>query len=233
MAGTATAATTGRAAEPACSFPMTDQSTITGLSVAALAFGLIGVVLILGGLRALWQVRIWGFTSRVLLGLLLLAVGALAGAIATGVQGYRALTHEERIARVIVNPTAHQRFEARFQFPGAGEQTFQLAGDEIYVDARILKWTPLANLIGLHTMWELDRVAGRYRSLEQERSDSRTIYPLGSPGLVDLFSLRKRFTALAPLFDAEYGSASFAPAAEAVELDLFVSTTGLLLRPTR
>ncbi len=212
---------------------MTDQSAITGLSVAAIAFGLIGLVLVLGGLRALWRVRIWGFTSRILLGLLMLAAGALAGAIAAGVQGYQALTHEELIARITINPIAHQRFEARLQFPGASEQTFQLAGDEIYVDARILKWTPYANLIGLHTMWELDRVSGRYRSVEQERSDARTVYPLGTPQMVDLFSLRKRFSTLAPLFDAEYGSASFAPAAQAVELDLFVSTTGLLLRPTR
>jgi hypothetical protein len=32
-------------------------------------------------------------------------------------------------------------------------------------------------------------------------------------------------------FDAEYGSASYVPVAEARELDLMVSTTGLLLRP--
>ena len=212
---------------------MTDSSIITGLSVAAIVFGLIGVLLVLAGLRALWRVRIWGFTSRLLLGLLLLATGTVAAAIAAGVQGYQSLTREETVARISINPIAHQRFEARFRFPDGKEQTFQLAGDEIYVDARILKWTPYANLIGLHTMWGLDRVAGRYRTVDQEKTESRTVYPMGPPQMVDLFSLRNRFTALAPLFDAEYGSASFVPAAEAVELDLLVSTTGLLLRPVR
>ena len=43
-----------------------------------------------------------------------------------------------------------------------------MAGDQIYVDAHILKWTPAANLIGLHTAYELDRVAGRYDNIEQE-----------------------------------------------------------------
>ncbi len=203
----------------------------TPLTVAAIALGLVGLLLLLAGLRALWGMRIVGFATRTLVGLLLLAGGLLAGAIAVGVQGYQALTHEELVARITINPLGNQRFEARFEFPDSRAQIYQLAGDEIYVDARILKWTPYANLVGLHTMWELDRVAGRYRSIEQEKAESRTVYALGPTQAVDLFALRKRFAALAPLFDAEYGSASFAPAAEAAELELFVSTTGLLLRP--
>jgi hypothetical protein len=204
---------------------------MTFLSIAAIVLALVGLLLILAGLRSLWGARLLGFTSRVLLGLLLLAVGLLAGAIAVGVQGYQALTHEERVARIIINPVANQRFEARFLFADSREQTYQIGGDEIYVDARILKWTPYANLLGLHTMYELDRVAGRYRSIEQERSETRTVYSVGTTQAVDLFALRKRFAALAPLFDAEYGSATFVPAAQATELDLFVSTSGLLLRP--
>src|SRR6267378_2754935 len=36
--------------------------------------------------------------------------------------------------------------------------TYPISGDEIYVDARILKWHALANLLGLSTAYELDRV---------------------------------------------------------------------------
>jgi hypothetical protein len=204
---------------------------MTLLSIAAILLALVGLSLILAGLRSLWRARLWGFTSRTLIGLLLLATGLLAGAIAVGVQGYQALTHEEHVARIIINPVANQRFEARFIFADSREQTYQIGGDEIYVDARILKWTPYANLLGLHTMYELDRVAGRYRSIEQERAETRTVYSVGTTQAVDLFALRKRFSALAPLFDAEYGSATFVPAAQATELDLFVSTSGLLMRP--
>jgi hypothetical protein len=204
---------------------------VSALSIAAVVFGLIGLLSILAALRALWSARLLGFTVRTLTGLLLLAAGALAGAIALGIQGFQALTHEELIARISVKPVGEQRFEARIVYPDAREQTFQLAGDEIYVDARILKWKGQANLLGLHTLWELDRVAGRYRSIDQEKSDMRTVHSLGETQTVDLFALRKRFAVLAPLFDAEYGSATFVPAAQAAELELFVSTTGLLLRP--
>lgn len=204
---------------------------MSALSIAAIVLGALGVALLLAGLRALWRVRIWGFTTRTLLGLLLLAAGASAGAIAIGVQGYQALTQEELVARVSIVPKGEQRFDARFTFPDSRERRFELSGDEIYVDAHILKWKPYANLVGLQTMWDLDRVAGRYRDVEQERTARRTVYSVGPKPSVDLFDLRRRFAALAPLFDAEYGSATFMPADEPAELELFVSTSGLLLRP--
>lgn len=204
---------------------------MTWLTVVAILFAVAGMLLVLGGLRALWRARIWGFTSRTLVGLLLLVIGLLGTAIGIGVRGYQALTHEERIARVAIEPKEPQRFDVRFTFPDSREQTFELRGDEFYVDARILKWTPQANLIGLHTMWDLDRVAGRYRDVEQERTAPRTVFTLGAKPPVDLFEMRRRFAALAPLFDAEYGSATFVPAAAPTELELFVSTSGLLLRP--
>ena len=43
--------------------------------------------------------------------------------------------------------------------------------------------------------------------------------------------LRSRYTFLAPLVDAEYGSATFVPVTHPAELELRVSTTGLLVRP--
>jgi hypothetical protein len=116
------------------------------------------------------------------------------------------------------------------RYPDGRQSAFALAGDEIYVDARILKWKPIANVFGLHTGYELDRVAGRYRDTEQERSAPRTVYALGEDKPVDLFGLRRRHAFLAPLLDAEYGSATFVPVTQPAELELRVSTTGLLIR---
>ncbi|MEW6688209.1 MAG: hypothetical protein AB1452_03850 [Pseudomonadota bacterium] len=47
---------------------------------------------------------------------------------------------------------------------------------------------------------------------------------------MDLFALRRRYAFLEALLDAEYGSATFVPVAGPAELELRVSTTGLLLR---
>jgi len=173
------------------------------------------------------------FTLRALAALLFVSLVAFAGTLALGLQGYRALTREVVAAHLSVRPVGPQRFAASFRFADGRQATYEIAGDEIYVDARILKWKPIVNLLGLHTAYELDRVAGRYRDIEQERSAPRTIYALGLDRPVDLFGLRRRYAFLEPLLDAQYGSASFVPVTQPAELDLRVSTSGLLIRDTK
>lgn len=95
----------------------------------------------------------------------------------------------------------------------------------------MLKWKPWANVLGLHTSYELARVAGRYDDIDKERSAPRTVFALGAERPVDLFALRRKHAWLAPMFDAEYGSGTFVAADKEKSLELRVSTTGLLLRP--
>jgi hypothetical protein len=205
--------------------------TVDTLWLLAAAFAIVGLAAILAALGALARLRLGRFALRSLPGALLLAVGLACAALAGGLHGYRALAHEEAIAQITVEPLGERRFEAHFRFVDGRQARYELAGDEIQVDARILKWKPFANLLGLHTLWALDRVSGRYRSIEDERSQPRTVHPLQGDALVDLFALRRRFASLAPLYDAEYGSASFVPADAAARYELRVSTTGLLIRP--
>ena len=209
---------------------MSSELATSPFFLAAVTLGALGAILILAGLAALMRKRPRRFALRTFAGLLFLSLGGLAGTIAIGIQGYLALTREDVAAHLSVQPQGLQRFAATVRFPDGRETTFELAGDEIYVDAHILKWKPLANVLGLHTIYELDRVAGRYHAIEQERSGVRTVYSLGQERLVDLFGLRRRYAFLAPLLDAEYGSATFMPATRPIELELRVSTTGLLMR---
>ncbi len=200
------------------------------LVVAGLLSAL-GALLVLAGVVALFRARVLAFGLRVLLGLVLVLLGSTLGLVSLGLQGYRALTREELAARLVVEPKAPQRFTARLTFPDGREAAFELAGDEVYVDAHILKWKPFANVLGLHTAYELGRIAGRYRDIGEERSAPRTVYGLGRDREVDLFALRQRHSLLAPLVDAEYGSATFVPVNGPSRLELRVSTTGLLIRP--
>lgn len=203
------------------------------LFIIAAACGVLGVILVLAGLAALWRARLLRFAGRMVFGLLLIALGAFAGSIAVGMQGYRALTHEEVAARILVRPAGAQRFSATFRYPDGRQATYELAGDEIYVDAHVLKWKPLANALGLHTAYELDRVAGRYHAINEERAGTRTVHSLGPERPVDLYGLRRRYEFLSPLLDAEYGSATFVPVTRPAEFELRVSTTGLLIREVK
>src|SRR5207248_11039324 len=148
----------------------------TPLALGALVLAALGALFLIAALVALFRVRIFGFAVRLLAAVACLALASLFGAIAIGTQGYRALTREDLAARIVVQPTGAQRFSATVRLPDGREASYDVAGDEIYVDAHILKWRPLANVLGLHTEYELGRLAGRYRDIEAERRATRTLY---------------------------------------------------------
>jgi hypothetical protein len=162
--------------------------------------------------------------------LALLAGAALCGALGVGLSGYRALTREELAATVRTVPTGPKAFQAQFAFPDGRVASYALAGDQFAVEAHILKWHPWANLLGLHTAYELDRVTGRYASLEDEQQRPRTVFSLAPERAIDVFEWRGRLPWLAPLVDAEYGSSTFTRADRVATYEVRVSTTGLLVR---
>jgi len=211
---------------------MPPELTNAPLFPFAVLFGVLGIAVVIAALYSFFKLRIPQSGIRMAVGLLLLALGAIAGTISVGMMGYRALTREDVVAHISVKPSGKQRFLATFRFADGREATYALAGDSIYVDAHILKWHPYANMIGLHTAYEIDRVAGRYHAVKDERDAMRTVHALSRDKPIDLYELRRRYSILSPLFDAEYGSATFIPVTRPAELELRVSTTGLLMRET-
>src|SRR2546422_788224 len=200
------------------------------LAIAALCLLLLGAAVGAMAVRAV-RVRHWlGGTVRGLVALLLLALAALRATVAVGLQGYRALTFEEVAATVRTEPLAPQRFRATITLPDHRLAMYDLAGDAFYVDAHVLKWHPWASLLGLRTVYELDRVAGRYNAVVDERAKQHTVYALAQSKPVDLFFIARR-RLLGPLVDAEYGAATFVAASRPATFARRVPTTALLARP--
>jgi hypothetical protein len=212
---------------------------MTGLlRVFMMVVTLLAVILLIAATSA-WRkrARLRAMMS-VLAGALCLVTGLLCGAITVGIRGYRAFTQEDLAATITTEPLGPQRFRATVILPDSSLHMYDLAGDEIYVDAHILKWRPLANLLGLHTAYELDRIAGRYHSVTDEQVRERTVYSLARDKPFNTFDLARRYWVLRPFVDAEYGSATFINARTAnrpqgsrsVTYEVRVSTTGLLVR---
>lgn len=199
------------------------------LTIAILAATL-AVGFLVAGVIALRRKHLLGSATSITLALLLLAIATLMATISIATQGYRALTREEVAASVVVEPLGPQRFTARVTFPDGRRETFELAGDQLYVDAHILKWKPVANILGLHTAYELDRVGGRYMELGAERDSVRTVFALARDKPFDMFALRRKWAVFRPLLDAEYGSGTFVMADLPATLEVRVSTSGLLIR---
>jgi len=202
----------------------------TRLIIAGVCLLVLGVALCRAGVAALRTRRWAGGALRGIAGLLFLALAGLAAAITVGLRAYRALTLEVLAATVTTEPVGPQRFRATIVLPDKRLAMYDLAGDAVYMDAHILKWHPWVNLLGLHTSYELDRVAGRYNDVTDERVKAHTAYALARPAPIDLFSIARR-RLLGPLVDAEYGSAAFVTGARPARYEVRVSTTGLLMRP--
>ncbi len=194
------------------------------------AFAALSLILLIVAARALMGKRWIGSLGSGGTGALFLSLAALAATLGVSTQGYRALTLEEVAAVVTTVPTGERAFQAFVEFPDGRDTTFHVLGDQLLVDAHILKWHPLANIIGVHTQYELDRLSGRYVAIDDERTEPRTVHSLKTDKPVDLFELARRYTLLALLVDTEYGSATYIQVQRPARFEVRVSTTGLLVR---
>lgn len=190
----------------------------------------LSLLLVAGAVLAFRRRRWIGSLGSAGTGALLLSLAALAGTLGVSTQGYRALTLEEVAATITTAPTGPQAFQAYVEFSDGRKETFHVAGDQLLVDAHILKWHPLANILGFHTHYELDRLTGRYLEIQDERTEPRTVHSLKAKKPADLFHLAGRYTLLALLVDTEYGSATYIEVDRPARFEVRVSTNGLLIR---
>ncbi len=160
-----------------------------------------------------------------------LVLAVAAALIGIDLRSYARLTNETPAAEVRFRQEGERRFAAEVMYPEGGSESFALAGDEWQLDARVLKWHGAALVLGLDPSFRLDRIGGRYRDIEQERSAPRTVHELARPDGVDVWSIAQRFHAWLPFVDAVYGSATFLPMADGAHYAVSVAPTGLLARP--
>lgn len=205
------------------------MSVLTGVSLVT---ALIGALLVALAVWAGKRRKLLHSIVSVLTALFCLALAGVFASVTIGIHGYRALTAEEVAAVVQTEPVGPQHFRATVTTPDGRVGQFDILGDALYVDARILKWKPVVNILGLQTAYELDRVGGRYNSVPDERHRPHTVFPLGQDHFVNVFGFVHRHPRiLAPLVDASYGSGTFISVARPARYEVRVSTTGLLIRP--
>jgi hypothetical protein len=201
-----------------------------------IAFAAIGVLIALPvealALRRLARVRIASGAFWFLLGALFILLGVVAGLVAASLHGYKRLTHEQLAAKVTLRQLGERQYTLTLESPGSPARHYEIRGDEWQIDARVLKWRPMATIAGFDTVYRLERLSGRYGDIVQERTQKRSVHALAtSQEPVDLWDLAKRYHQYLPLVDALYGSAAYVPMAEGAEYAVSVSATGLVVRP--
>ena len=201
------------------------------VAAIVLAGLLFAVPLLLAAVRRLRRLQL-------VRGTLFLSFGAAAVLLAMGVVlvamnlfTYARLTHEQQAARVSMRQLAERQYAVTVRPSAAAPQQFELRGDEWQIDARVLKWRALGTLLGFDTVYRLERLAGRYTDIAQERSAPRTVHALADEPGIDLWTIVRRHHRYLPLADALYGSAVYVPMADGAEYAVSVSASGLVVRP--
>jgi len=156
---------------------------------------------------------------------------SVAGLVAANLFTYARLTHEQEAARITSRQLGQRHFAVSLQAQDAPPRHFEVRGDEWQIDARVLKWRAMGNLLGLDTLYRLERLSGRYGDGASERAAPRTVHDLADEPGLDLWTLTRRYQRYVPLADALYGSAAFVPMAEGAEYVVTVSSSGLVVRP--
>jgi hypothetical protein len=176
---------------------------------------------------------------RGMFGMLLLAVGILAGLLAFTVYRYLQLFDDTPVAMIVLKQEGPQRFQATVTLNNHGVagaaptvQEFTLTGDAWLVDARVLRWQLPAAMAGVPSLYRLERLSGRYDDIDKERTEPRSVFALTKDAGPDLWTLKRQFGRWLPFVDAQYGNATWMPMFDnARYLVLFNDRGGLLAKP--
>jgi hypothetical protein len=201
------------------------------LNAVIVVFGLTALLFLVVAARNMRRRRIAGAVANGTASLVLVLIAVCAALIAGSLRSYRQLSAEQPAGELQFSRIGYHQFNGVLTLPSGARSDFALRGDEWQVDAHVLKWRPLAALIGFDTAYRLDRISGRYSSIDDERSLPRTVYALHPPDPVDLWTLAHRYHSWVPWIDALYGSATYLPMADGALYEIKVSQSGLLARP--
>jgi uncharacterized membrane protein len=169
---------------------------------------------------------------RGMFGIVVILVAVMLVMSALDLYSYKQLTREQSIANVSFTRIAQQQFEVSLVDGEGRENVYELSGDLWQLDARILKWNNTAAAAGLTTGYRLDRLSGRYISLEKEKTAPRTVYELGtSQSSLDLWGWLQKIGGLSGLIDASYGGSTYLPMADGALFSVGISNAGLVARP--
>ncbi|WP_075187906.1 multidrug transporter [Teredinibacter haidensis] len=193
------------------------------LSLAAIYFGL----KMMG--RGRWLLA-W---MRGTFGIGLLVGAVLLGLLSLDLLSYKLLLENKPLGTISFSKLADQHYTAKLTLINEGtELEYPIFGDQWQIDARIISWTGALKMLGAKPGYRLDRLSGRYYSLEDEHRKQRSIHQLASSEYwVDIWSWLQNDSGFVPLIDATYGSATYLPMDDGAFYEVSLSSSGLLAKP--
>ncbi len=174
-------------------------------------------------------------TLRLLLILLAVALSAAVLFLFAFIQSYTAFTHRELVAEVYCTPVPGAKDEmdlwlVTFDSSPVGYLShYRLGGHQWAIEGHILKWKEWLNFLGLHTLYKLSRVRGRYLRAEDERSKPATAYTLTANEEDPRWRWLYEYGARLPFVSAVYGNTVFTFPSETKTFRIYTTTSGFMI----
>jgi hypothetical protein len=198
------------------------QGSMVFILVVTGLFAMFGAVYLLFRRGWIW---IWLKAS---LAMSLIGLTVAAFLFLLDVLTYKQLLSEVPIATISMYEKDPQYFDVTLIPTGEGEQRFEIHGDQWQLDARLLTWVGPIAAMGKKPLYRLDRISGRYVSLEQARSAEQSIFGLEQSETIDAWKILQ---ILPSWIDANYGSAVYVPMENGAVYSVHLTAKGMNVRP--
>lgn len=198
------------------------QGSLTGITGLFLIIALILIVFLWWGRG--WFVQWLKGTA----GFVLLVLSIMAVFMLVDVWSYRQTQAEQPLATVSVYKLDDQVYDLTLVDSAGNESRYKIRGDQWQLDVRLLVWKgPMAALASM-PLYRLDRLSGRYLSLEEERNAERTVYALSESRWFDLWEALRGHSFW---LEAEAGHAVYMPLVNGAVYGVNLTPKGLMPRP--
>lgn len=200
--------------------------------------GVIGLMLLFAGFGKLASLKPVSGGGRLIFGVGFLGIAGIVALSGLNLQTYKRLTLERDAAHIRFDAVAEQpgTFQATVTLPQEPEpRVYTLKGDEFSMGAQVIKFKPLANMLGYDSVYRLEYLEGRnsnrYSTEGVTTAESNGIRLYENPGL-DVRKFAAEQGARFGLEDAQYGSATYMPMGDGYEFDINITQDALVARPT-
>ncbi|GBF29515.1 hypothetical protein MnTg03_01088 [bacterium MnTg03] len=207
------------------------------LGFLCIVLGVLFVALFALSLNRIKRRKIIGSALYGLQGMVVFLLLILALLIFSNLNTYQRLNHENEIVDVLVRKLASQKFQLVLIYPqpdaiNSEPEYYSLYGDEWQLDTRIIKWKSWANVIGLDSYYQLERLSGRYANIEQANDSPPSAHQLtGEQKGLSIWKLKNLMKSNMPFLDAYYGQSIFIPMRDGAKFRVSLSQAGLVVRP--
>jgi|HubBroStandDraft_5_1064220.scaffolds.fasta_scaffold38975_2 hypothetical protein len=207
--------------------------------VVPLAAAALGVFVLLRGFGHVFGGRPARGAGHLMVGSPLALLGLGVALVALNTQSFARLTHENDVADVSVKrlDASKNTYRVTIQRLDGPQQTLtcDLQGDEWEMAARVQKWKPWANVLGLDTTYTLDQVSNKYYDASRGNGRPITACDLRGPApAVDQYvpnSWLNWIVGQSYTEQRRFGSAAYMPLTDGAAYKVVMTQSGLNAEP--